>query len=123
MAWYAAHVIISVKFREGPQGAIPVYENVFLVEGESDEQVRAKAEALGRADEVHDESRTWEGRPADMVFEGIRKVIEIQSPPSMMEKNIPIDGSEVTYSNFQVESEEALQRLVNGEEVDIRYIE
>ncbi len=58
-----------------------------------------------------------------MVFEGIRKVIEIQSPPSMMEKNIPIDGSEVTYSNFQVESEEALQRLVNGEEVDIRYIE
>jgi hypothetical protein len=36
---------------------------------------------------------------------------------------VPVDGTEITYSKFAVKDEEALAKLVNGEEVLIDYLE
>ena len=67
---------------------------------------------------------TMEGVHLETAFVGVRKIIEIQNPPSLNSaETVPVDGTEITYSKFAVKDEAALAKLVNGEEVLISYIE
>lgn len=119
MGWYAASVIMYTKFKNGIQEKYPVWENVILIEAQSVEEAFEKAETRGRMDEG-DSSGTYfyDDRPAMLVFAGIRKMIKCQDFESR-----PKEGTEVTYSRMEVDSEEALSKLVNGEPVNIRYEE
>ena len=47
MTWYAAHVIMYVRFTEGLQDRYPVWENVFIVESANEETARTRAESWG----------------------------------------------------------------------------
>src|SRR5207248_1660495 len=73
--WYAAHIVMYVEFKEGEQKSYPVWENIVLVEGESEEVAFRKAEMRGR-DQAGDDGGTfrWGGRPASWVFGGLRKL-------------------------------------------------
>jgi hypothetical protein len=107
------------KFKDGVQDKYPVWENVLLVEAESFDGALEKAEIRGREDEG-DSGGTylWESRPATLVFAGVRKVIECKNA-----NHPPGDGTEITYSEMEVENEDALTKLVNGEPVIIKYEE
>lgn len=121
MSWYAASAIMYIQFKDGEQTTYPVWENIFLLEAETTSQAQAKA--LCRAQEDEGDSQgtlTWEGRPAQWVFGGIRKLLTVQHPFGSADA---FDGAEVTYSEFIVPNDEALQKLIAGEAVAILYEE
>jgi hypothetical protein len=65
MTWYAAHIVMAVKFKRGEQNRFPVWENIVLISAESEEEAFAKAEERGRCEEGDDGGTfTWGDRPA-----------------------------------------------------------
>jgi Domain of unknown function (DUF4288) len=117
--WFAASVIMYVQFKDGAQNKYPIWENIILIEATSDKEALEKAEKRGREDEGDSEgSFHWEERPARWVFGGIRKLLKCKDAD-----NRPTDGTEITYSQMQVATEEAFNKLINGEAVTITYEE
>jgi hypothetical protein len=124
MAWYAAHSIISIRPRKPRTGEIVVYENVILLEAFDDEEATTKARNFGQASVVEDQTLTLNGEPAEQSFVGIRKIIAISNPsPLKQDGDRPVDGTEITYSEFAVKDDKALAKLVKGDGIVVRYIE
>lgn len=121
MKWYAAHLIVYAKFRDGVQDSFPFYENVVLIEADSTEEAWAKAEHFGKGKQVDDASLTWNNRPAQMVFAGVRKIIGPSSGDEPDEG--PRHGTELTYSLMVIDEEEEFRNLLNSEPADVRYEE
>jgi hypothetical protein len=91
-----------------------------LTEAESPEKALEKTEKRAREDaEVCSDGLTLNGKPAAMVFVGIRKLIEVRTIGDIEDK--PADGSEVTYSELVLDSEDDLRKLVAGESVRLCY--
>lgn len=119
MPWYAAHIVMSVRFKDGPQDTYPLWENIVLLEAPNDEEAERKAELKGQEGEGDsDGSFRWDDRPATWVFAGVRKLIACEDPHVP-----PGDGIEITFSEMAVDSEESLSKFVNGEPVMVRYEE
>jgi len=117
MAWYAAHAIMYIKFKDGVQDKYPFWENIILIEAETDDEAFEKAETRAREDEGDSQgSLTYEERPAKWVFAGIRRLV---SCVDILEQ--PTDGTEITYLEMEVESEECFTKLLNGEPVKVLY--
>lgn len=127
--WFAAHVIQYARFLDGAQDTYPCYENVVLIQANSSDQAMQEAMEIGRALYGPDtDSFTWNGRPAEWVFAGIRKLIECDNKDvdrtTGREPGFnPEHGTEITYSAMKVDSAEALDKLVAGESVVVRYEE
>ena len=123
MPWYAANIIMFVRFKDGVQDSYPVYENIVLIHADSPETAWASAEDIGRqAEGDANGSLKWNGRPAFEAFSGVRKVIEVDHSASEP-RSIPAHGSEISYSQFELDSDEALKQLIAGEPVLLRYEE
>jgi len=119
MPWFAAHVIMSVRFKDGKQDKYPVWENIILVEAATDKEAWDQVRARAKEDEGDSRgSFTWGGRPASWVFAGVRKVIMSDYLGTQ-----PQSGTEVTYSELEVATAEDLQKLVDGGRVDLTYVE
>jgi len=117
--WYAASIIIYTRLKDSIQKKIPVWENVVLFKANSYEEALEKAIKCGKEQEGDsDNTHNLNGKPAKWVFGGVRKIIECVDS-----ENQPGDGIEVTYSRFEVNSEEELQRLINGDSVKLKYEE
>lgn len=117
MSWYAAHAILYVKLKSGRQETVPFWENIYLIGADTEEEAMVKAIERAREDEGDSRSTfTWAGRPAAWCFAGIRKLVECESPDSQ-----PGNGTEITYLEMEVDSEDALTRLMNGEPVEVWY--
>jgi hypothetical protein len=75
MSWFAAHIVMFVKVTGKRQRRFPVWENIVLIEADSEARAFAKAEQRGRLDEGDDGgSFRWGGQPASWVFAGVRKL-------------------------------------------------
>ena len=117
--WFAAHLIMYAKFKEQPQVHFPIWENIVLIHAGSEEEAFAKAEQRGRDDEGDDDGTfRWGGKPATWVFAGVRKLTACQDPEER-----PRDGTEISYTEMQVGSEQAIRKLVKGEPVEVRFKE
>jgi hypothetical protein len=115
--WYAAHLILYVQFKNRPQRKFPVWENIVLIKAKTEEEAFAKAERRGKDDEGDDDGTfKWEGKPARWVFAGVRKLTLCEDP----EKR-PDDGTEVSYTEMEVDSEQAVAKLVGGQSVSVTY--
>lgn len=116
MPWFAAHAISIVKAMEGqPITPIPVWENVLLVEADSIEEAWLRAENIAKENyqSCPSDEYTCDGRPASMEFIGIRKLVSGKYCDPETEGR-PRDGSEVTYSQFQLDEMGDLQKLMHG---------
>jgi hypothetical protein len=127
MSWYSAHIITYVQFIDGIQDKYPVWENIVLIDADSEDQAYEIAENIGKSD-YHGSPLSWDGRPATWAFAGIRKLVKCQDIPSkMIERRTPDwrpdHGTEVTYLQLEVPSEEALSRFVQGSAVTVLYEE
>ena len=121
MNWFAAHLIEYAKFKDGIQDYYPFYENVVLIEANSAEEAWDKATQFGKESESNDESVTWNDRPVNMVFAGVRKII---APARSEELNsLPKHGTELTYSLLVIDKEEDFRNYVNNEPADVHYDE
>jgi hypothetical protein len=116
MNWYAAHLIQYFKYREGRQRSFRVWENIVLVRAGSGDEAFAKAERIGREEEaVDDRSLRIGDRPAKLVFAGVRKIVLCVDPGRR-----PGDGTEVSYTEMTLPSEEAVCQLARGKSVGVR---
>jgi hypothetical protein len=114
--WYAAHVVMYVKRKDGRPGKTTLWENIVLLKASSAAEAFEKAQQRGRDDEGDDDGTfRWGGEPAQWVFAGVRKVTECEDP----EKR-PGDGSEVSYTEWELESEDAVWKLLQGKAVKAR---
>lgn len=121
MAWFSAHVVLWVRFKDGVQPHVPVWETVFLVEAAGIEEAGQRAEDLGRREEGDcGGSLRWEGRPAAFVFVGVRKVTAISHvrPGGQLG-----DGDELAFSEYRVADEASLRRLAEGGSASVEYVE
>jgi hypothetical protein len=114
--WYAAHLVLYVRLKEATQRRLPVWENIVLIKARSEEEAFAKAEKRGR-EAAGDEDGTfrWGGKPAVWVYAGLRKLTLCDDPTER-----PDDGTEISYTELEVESEQAVRKLVEGLPVTVR---
>lgn len=124
MTWFAASIIVTTRPIDDSSGPIFVHENIVLFEGKDSDGAYAKATEYANAAIVADDTLTLDDKPAVESFAGIRKLISISNPhPLDQDKDPPTTGTEITYSCFEVANDQDLAKLVQGEDVVIRYIE
>ena len=121
MTWYAASILISTRKINNPGLPISVMENIVLVEASSHEEAACRATEVGKEYAIFDSTLTLDGEAALNQFVGIRKILTIRNLGSDMDQEPPSTGSEISYSEFEVETEEDLQKLADGKEVEVRY--
>jgi hypothetical protein len=106
-----------VKLKQGSQKRYPLWENIVLFQAESEDEAFAKAECRGREEEGDDDgSFRWDNKPAEWVFGGVRKLVLCEE-----EGKRPKDGTEISYSEIEAESKEALGKFINGEPVAVKF--
>ncbi len=117
MAWYAAHVVMGIQFKEGQQDKYPFWENIILIQADTVDEAFEKTERRARADEGDSQGTfTHEGRPARWVFGGIRRLVACVDYDER-----PTDGTEISYSEMEVATEADWLKVINGEAVTVWY--
>ena len=121
MAWYAAHAILYLKLKAGQQDRYPVWENIYLVAGDTANDALVKAMQCGEADAGDsDGTFTWNEQPAEWLFAGIRKLVAVAHVNS---GDTLSSGDEITYSEFELENLDAVMRLASGGRVQAEYVD
>lgn len=124
--WFAVSVLFAFDDIEEPQSRWHVWEDVVLIEASSEEELTAKTRAYGEAtaDANAKAGLDMSGQLAFMRFIGVRKIVEIANPTYLdieQSEHPPVDGTEITFSEFIVESRDDLEKLAKGEEVSLIY--
>jgi len=105
-----------VKRKKPVAGAIPVWENIVLIKAASEDEAFARARERGQQDEGDDDGTfQWAGQPAEWVFAGVRKLTLCEDP----EKR-PGDGTEITYTEMEVNSMQAIADLLEGKQAAVK---
>jgi hypothetical protein len=114
--WYAAHLVIFVQLKDQAPGRCTAWENIVLIKAESEDEAFEKAERRGK-EEAGDDDGTfrWNGKPARWVFAGVRKLTSCEDPDRR-----PGDGTEVSYVEMRLESEQSVYKLVQGDPVKVQ---
>jgi hypothetical protein len=128
MTLFAASIIIWLKDKtekgidEEEDGPCHLWERVLLVRaGDPDEAMR-KASEFGQADAAaNSDDLMDEGKPAELIFMGVRKLREVDAPRSA--SGTPDDVTEVSASEMSVASRADLLKLTRGNEVIVRYVD
>jgi hypothetical protein len=108
-----------VELKDKGQKRFPVWENVVLIQASSEDEAFEKAERYGRAEEGDDGgSFHWGKSPARWVFAGVRKLTECQTATDR-----PEDGTELTYTELELDSREDVKRLASGKPVQAYFNE
>ena len=123
--WYAGHAIFIFKVKRARQQVFTVWENVYLLKALSFAEAHRRTVIRAREDEEREGWRV-DGQPAELVLEGVRKVVECT--PDFLRYKAPCayephDGMEVTFNSYRVDSREALRALLHGKEVTVTYEE
>lgn len=123
--WYAAHVITSFRAKNTKRKWINVWETIYLVNGKTRALAEKKAEKLGRREAKFGSiGLTINGKPGEMVFEGIRKLMTVMNPDDMrLSEDRPNDGTDITHSEFGVRDQKELMKLIRGKQVTVEYYE
>ena len=126
MPWFAAHVIMNFKRKDGSQDSFTVWENVHVIEAADADGAWVRAEALGREAEgddggtLREVDATGAEHPAEQRFAGVRKIVTVAH---VGDDARIASGDEVTFSELTVDTEEAVHRLARGESVPVVYTE
>lgn len=120
--WYSAHAIFYFKCEH--QDSILVHENIYLIQSRDEDEALAQAATLGKQNEdINDDNHLeLNGKPAQYLFAGIRKIVAVELNPETAKDKIT-NGVEVTYSELEVNTIEDVTRLAKGESVDLLYRE
>lgn len=123
MTWFAVHALVALK-KHTPSWPTLVNENIFLVEATHVEQAVSEGSRMAMLEVAVEDGLTIDNEPATRIFVGVRKVVAISNPEHLdLDQVPPVSGTEVTYSEYEVASEEDLQRLANGLSVVLRYVD
>lgn len=118
MSWYAAHLVMFARLKGNVrQQTFPVWENIVLIEADSEDEAMKNAEQHGHEEEGDDDGTfRWASKPAEWVFAGVRKITLCQDSQKR-----PKNGTELSYTELELGSEEAVYQLMEGEPVCVRF--
>lgn len=134
--WYCAHAIFyfKLKYKE-EQESYFIHENVYLVQANDADEAMEKSLEYARDDEDSNENDSLlfnRKEPVCCIFAGIRKLITVdmsagirklsdEDAALISDEYPPISGCELTYSELEVDTLEEVEKLANGEFVDVLY--
>lgn len=122
MPWYSASAIFFFEYKEGKQDEYLVWENVYLLEANSDQEAWKKAEKYAKQYEGDSSGTlTLNGRPVTQKYGGIRKIVSVSNSINIEEG--VLEGAEVTFNKFVVKDRKSLDDLISGKPVKIVYEE
>jgi hypothetical protein len=122
MTWYVASCIFMYRPVTGTSAnGFLVHENFHLVQADSHEAAQKCAEKIARSTLVDDPTQTIDDVPAVYEFLGIRKTVEISNPLEVDEDQGPVHGTELTYSEYGVDSIDDAMKLSRDESVVVTY--
>ena len=117
MRWYAAHILMRIRYRQGPAEPHYLMENVVLFEANEPSEARVLAERYGRSEASDDDpTHTCDGRPAYWAFAGVRVVVDCTDPDQR-----PSSGTEITYLMYRAATSEDVERLLAGESAHVEF--
>jgi hypothetical protein len=117
--WYSAHAIFY--FKCATQNHYLVHENIYLVEADTPDAAMTQAYRLAKSREDHNETGNLQidGKPAQYLLAGIRKLIEVERHPDPAQTGL-FNGVEVTYSELEVGTFDEVQQLAGGKILNVR---
>jgi hypothetical protein len=105
----------------GEQNDYLVWEHIYLIRAESPDHARDRGVLRAEQDETDSQGTLIvNDRPARLRFLGIRKVVECQDLDP--QSGLPVDGTELSYSEFQVPNSMELTKLMTGESATVVYL-
>jgi Domain of unknown function (DUF4288) len=121
--WFSVHAVFAIRFIESTQSLpISIQESVLLVRAVDEDSAASIGEQIARQKEGDaNGTMTWDEKLARMEFVGIRKIVSMSFPT--LETKIVYTGCEATYQFFEIDSEEDLKSLLNGEVVGLSLVE
>ena len=127
MTLFAASVIIWLRPKpekgldEESEGPCHLWERIVVVRADDPDDATQKASEFGLRDAAaNSEGLIDQGRPAELVFMGIRKLREVDLSSSGGQLG---DVTEVSASEMEVATREDLLKLARGGEVVLRYVD
>jgi len=97
-----------------------VHENVYLIYEKNFEAAYIRAEQVAKGDEDLNEDGRLElnNEKYAYIFAGIRKLKKISNIYEGIEGQVNFSGEEITYSEYEVDNFEEVQKLAKGRVVD-----
>lgn len=108
--WFAVHILIAFVPRTKGATSITAHENIHLVDARDADEASRIGNAIGLQANDRSGRTTVDGVACDVVFKGVRKVVEPQT------QAIDSGDEEITYFDLRFASAEDLDRFVDGEE-------
>ena len=124
MGWYSTHWICAVFYEDGAKDDLPILERVVLVEAFDHEEALKRAIDLAEREqkEFTGVFHWGGGRPAELRFMGIRKVVPISSSEGGKEVTLR-EEQELTCWEYNVQNVKELENLINHKHVTVTLIE
>jgi hypothetical protein len=110
--WYAAHTIMRYRYLDTQTDSLVGYENILIISAQNPADAIARARIAGREDEVLTPGHSLDGRPAHLVFAGVKKVVECCLTPGA--PDVFSDGNEITYNDIVAASEADFLAFIRG---------
>lgn len=120
--WYSAHAIFYFKCEI--QDSFLAHENIYLIQSNDEHGALVQATSIAQSNQELNEDGHLQlnGKPAQYIFAGIRRIIAVEQTTSTEQDKI-VSGLEITYSALEVDTLEDISRLVNGDFVEVLYRE
>ncbi|HEY3346069.1 MAG TPA: DUF4288 domain-containing protein [Nitrospirota bacterium] len=114
--WSAAHLIFYIQFKdeEVRQEGFPAWEKVILINDTGYIDPFIKAEEIGIM--LEDDNLVVDGKEAYLMFAGVRKITACADGEDQ-----PGDGTELTYTDMELESEDDIKAFASGQAIEILY--
>lgn len=114
VSWFAVHAITYFRFNDGSGGAIPVWENVILVNAPDSRTAARMAEEISHHGEgSFGERAEMRGRQGEVVFAGVRKV------EAVLQDSQPGHGDEVSYVELTAPDMASVEALARGDAASV----
>lgn len=128
MTLFAASIVIWLRDKtekgidEEADGPCHIWERVLLVRAGDPDEATRKASEFGQHDaSANSDDLMDEGKPAELIFMGVRKLREVETTQSS--GGALGDVTEVSASEMEVASRADLLKLARGNEVIVRYVD
>ncbi len=117
MTWFVASIVSCIELVHEEQPDFPVYEDFYLFEANSEEElgtkIRQKMKVIDDAGECN-----LDGKPARQRCVGVRKIRSVYNePPLDIDGDQPGDGTDLTHSFFIAKNIHDVKRYAEGKAV------
>ena len=122
MTWFGVSIVSVIEFREGVQSEFPVFEDIYLFEAKSDEELQDKVKSQMQIIDAAGEC-SYCDRPAVLRCVGVRKIRSVYREASPDQEGPPGDRSEISHSFFISSSKEDVDLFTAGKAVTLRCVD